>query len=756
MVLPARQAAAVTVPQVLTSTSTQFAAGKFGLTGLTQSGGVQLIPLGQLKRWQTPSLELCRPAGDMASASFGPYIYSIGGSTSSGGVRSNLREVCRTKVLNTDADFEPWQTLPAENLPEKRTSLAAVAVPRPGNPALGYLYAFGGLKETTTSQSDAIWRTGINADGSLTGWVTDTLKLPTAREQLTATAFTTAAGKSFIYVIGGYRQPFLTTVAFADVLRYEVAADGSLINRSDSVAVPPVPLTESDLPGTTDCAPGARGLKQADAITFDVATLDAAGSRRFLAVIGGIMQVGTASGGTGCTAQTKVSARVFMGLINETTGDLTWQTGSEYDYTMPTPISQTRVVAVNGKIYAVGGILGQAQDATTHIAYSSYMNIATLKLPSYGVSPSSNFLASPTALNTDQKRASHGLEIVSVGDRPIAFLFGGTNLDGTYRRDVLYGYIGRPEDFDETTGGFATPGVYQSPVYALRGDGRVTQLQWSASISNTGTITTDLQMEYRLAANSDGIATAPWKIMDASPGTGYYSVPGVNVATTTDVATGRFIQYRTLFTTSAPNIRSATPVLRGPVSVKYVIDGHPSLYVDPVSSFPTITSGAVIVPNIKIANGLPPGSTSTEKILDADIEGPGTFFVDLYVFPPGQTGVAPVPNAVGEYPLNSAAFAEIGKQTMIVDKNYLIPASAWKQNCAAAPNCPPANWKVIFNRPGTWSAYVVVDSMDYVTEADVENTGWEADNVRKILVESTISGRSIYMPITSKGPPATP
>jgi hypothetical protein len=157
MVLPARQAAAVTVPQILTTTSTEFAAGKFGLTGLTQSGGVQLIPLGQLKRWQTPSLELCRPAGDMASASFGPYIYSIGGSTSSGGPPPvNLREVCRTKVLNTDADFEPWQTLPAENLPEKRTSLGAVAVPRPGNPSLGYLYAFGGLKETTTSQRDTI------------------------------------------------------------------------------------------------------------------------------------------------------------------------------------------------------------------------------------------------------------------------------------------------------------------------------------------------------------------------------------------------------------------------------------------------------------------------------------------------------------------------------------------------------------------------------------------------------------------------
>jgi hypothetical protein len=89
---------------------------------------------------------------------------------------------------------------------------------------------------------------------------------------------------------------------------------------------------------------------------------------------------------------------------------------------------------------------------------------------------------------------------------------------------------------------------------------------------------------------------------------------------------------------------------------------------------------------------------------------------------------------------------------MIVDKNYVIPASAWKQNCAAAPNCPPANWKVIFNRAGTWTAYVVVDSMDYVTEADVENTGWEADNVRQLTVESTITGRSVYMPLTSKGP----
>jgi hypothetical protein len=241
--------------------------------------------------------------------------------------------------------------------------------------------------------------------------------------------------------------------------------------------------------------------------------------------------------------------------------------------------------------------------------------------------------------------------------------------------------------------------------------------------------------------------------MDANPDPAFFSAPGVNVATTTYTGTGRFIQYRTTFTTSAPNIRSATPVLRGPVAIRYVIEGHPSLFVDPTSNFPQITSGAIVAPNIKIVNGLPPAPTHVEKLLDADIEGPGTFFVDLYTFPPNVTGTKPVPNALGQYPLNSVAFAEIGKQTMIVDKNYLIPASAWKKTCPTAPNCPPANWKVLFNQTGLWTAYVVVDSMNYVTESDTPNTLWEADNVLQIMVDSKITGRSVFLPVTYKALP---
>jgi hypothetical protein len=753
MVLPARQAAAVTVPQTLTATSTDFAAGRFGLTGLTQSGGVQLIPLGQLKRWQTPSKDLCYPVGDMASASFGPYLYSIGGSTTTPTTPTStisINTICRTKVLNTDADFEEWQSLQSENLPDIRTGLAAVAVPRPGNPSLGYLYVFGGRKDINSSQSTLIWRAGINADGSLTPWVASNLTLPNKREQLTATAFTATAaegGKTFIYVIGGFSIPFQNTLAYNDVLRYEVAADGSLISTPPQ---PRLPIAATDFEqDATGCVESALGLKQADSITFDIATPSTpSGTQRFLMVLGGMLQIGIASAGPGCTAQAQPSNRVFMAKVNPQNGDLTWEPD---DYTMPEGIVDTRVIAANGRIFAVGGILGQDQNTTTNIAYSSSVNIVTLKMPSYGVAPSSNFMASPTALNPDQRRAAHGMEIVSIDGRPMAFLFGGTNLDGTYRRDVMYGYVGRPEDFDESAGGFSTPGLYQSPVYQLRAEGRLTQMKWSASISSTLPITTDIEMQYRLATTSDGLTTAQWKTMDASPGTGHFSVLGDNVATTTDPATGRFIQYRAFLTTSMPSNRTATPVLRGPVSIRYVIEGNPSLYVDSTSNIPDVTSSTITTPHIKIVNGLPPGWIGPGTILDADIEGPGTFFVDLYVFPPGQTGVAPVPNAAGEYPQNSAAFAEIGKQTMIIDKNYEIPASAWKQTCSAAPNCPPANWKVIFNRAGTWTAYIVVDSMNNVTEADTPNTVWELDNVRQITVNSTITGRSIYMPRTAKG-----
>ena len=759
LALPAQPIAAVNVSQIVTQTTGDFAAGKFGLTGLAQNGGVQLVPLGQLRQWQTTAGNMCGiGVGDMGTASFGPYIYSIGGSTSAliGGnlQQQRLRSVCRTKVLDTNATLEEWVTLPAENLPEKRTAMAAVAVPRPTDASRGYLYTFGGLKETTTSQRNTIWMAGINNDGSLTPWMTQTLTLPTAREQLTATAFTNAAGKTFIYVIGGYQRPFASTFAYRDVLRYEVSADGTLIDRSDPAAVPPLP-TPNFAGNPAQCA-AVTGLKQADALTVDAATLDLLGSRRFLAVLGGVLQVGTGDGTGGCTDQAVTSERVFLADVNEETGDIVWQ---NEDYTLPEPVSQLRAVGVNGKLYATGGILGVNQASATNLTYSSYINIETMTLPSYGFGPdSSNFLASAGALRPDQKRAEHGMEIVTLNNRPIVFLFGGTNGDGTYRSDVLYGFIGRAEDFDETTGGYGSPGVYQSPIYTLRGSGALSELKWTAAVTTTGPITTDIKMQYRLAETTTQIKTATWITVDANPSPTFFSVAGVNVAASVDPALGRYFQYRALLTTSAPQDRTATPALRGPVSLRYKVDGHPSLYIDAASNFPPIQSGVMIDPNIIIANNLKPGSTSTERILDADIEDAGTFFVDLYVYPPSASSIiTPTRDpATGVYPLTSAAFAQVSKTLVRADSTFRVPIDAWRKTCGLTANCPVPNWQVIFNQPGDWTVLAIVDSQNNVAEADELTGEWENDNVYRFTVVSEVSGGTLFMPIIFKQPAVAP
>ncbi|HYF62602.1 MAG TPA: hypothetical protein VD886_07295 [Herpetosiphonaceae bacterium] len=746
MLLPAQQAAAVTVSQTVTSTSTQFAAGKFGLTGLAQNGGVQLVPLGQLKRWQTSPGTMCRPAAFTGTAVFGPYLYSIGGITTGPSI---IREVCRNKVLNTDADLQGWQKVATEELPANRYFLSAAAVPRPGNPSLGYLYAIGGQSALSTQQSDLIYRTSINADGSVTPWTTNAAKLPTPRSEMATTSFTNGAGKSFIYVMGGMSVPFNTEV-YSDIVRYEVQNDGSLLPSATPMAPLPLPILNED----PSCQRFV-GLRQAAATTFTSSGIGSSPEKRFIVVMGGVLELGLGNASGNCEAVSQASARVFVGEINETTGNITWRTGVDQDYTMPAPIAFSKIVGINGKMYAVGGLLGSSQDSATQIAYSSYLEMNTFDLPSYGVGEdASNFLASPNTLNVNQRRAGHGLEIVTVDDRPMAFLFGGTNPDnGTYRSDTLYGYIGRNDDFDENTGGYSSLGAYTSPIYNLRGPGRLTEMRWTASISTTAPITTDIKLFYRMGESISELSGKQFVPVDGNPSPAFNSSNGPNIATSTDPTIGRFFQYQAALTTSAPDVRSATPLLAGPVSIRYVIEGHPSLYVDPTSDISDVVPGVAPVPTIKIVNALRPGTNVTETVLDADIEGNGTFFVDLYVFPPGTTPVKPMPNADGEYPLTSAAYAEVGKATMTVDKAYTIPAGNWKQTCPTLPGCPAVQWQKVFNKVGEWTVWVVVDSGDNVNESDTETGSWEADNnLVSFKVVSSVSGATIFMPVIYKGP----
>lgn len=758
LVLPIQQVAAlITVTQILTQNSTEFAAGKFGLTGLAQNGGVQLVPVGVLSRWQTQSGGgLCRPLGDMGTATFGPYIYTVGGSTSSSGNLSIIKEVCRTQVTNALGTTSGWTTVATENLPEQRTSLGAVAVPFPGDPTRGVLYAFGGRSAIPLPQHDTIYSAIINPDGSLQPWQTQTLTLPTPREKLTVTAYTNPEGRTFIYVIGGYEQPFIDTYAYPEVLRTEVGANGVLGAWVTGAAqgVGPVPIPPSAITGAGPCA-SKIGLYDADAVNFDVVTSN--GDKRILAVLGGTFHLGSGDATPGqCSAGTADSAKTFLAEIAPD-GNLTWQTGT--DYTMLFPNTQLRAVGINQKIYAAGGLINTQP---TNKVFSSYVN-DQLSLQNF---VSSNYLESETALNPNQRRAAHGFEYVVVNDttqnppvpRPIAFMFGGTSGDtqAPFRSDVLVSFIGLDDDITDQNASYANPGLYLSPAYQLRGPGNITEIRWNASIQNSATVNTDIKMEYRLGNTSAELANAAWNTVDGDPNSTHFSKADENIVVTSSPTPGQLIQYRAFLTTDQPRDRTATPVLRGPISIKYTIEGHPSLFVKS-ASFPTVSLGTTVQPDIIISNAKPPQSTRTESVLNADIESTGTFFVDLYVYPPDTAVVPPARDPeTGAYPLSSAAFAEINKAFLPRNGEFLIPAQAWKQSCGATTVCPQANWQVIFNKPGTWKVIAIVDSGNNVTEAETLADEWENDNTLQFDVVSQVEGGLFYLPMIFNTLPPTP
>ena len=739
LMLPIQPAlAALSVSQTVTLSNDDFDAGIFGLTSLiqedTDTGGVQLVPLGTLKLWQDVPTEgtLCRPITNMAVATFKTHIYMFGGLTREPGAPNDsiTREVCRTQILDKAASKTAWVSNISEDLPESRSSAAAVSVPYPGDPNRGVIYVAGGLNASSQSM-DTIWSTVVNSDGSLGAWRTEPAFPPPDgfRSSIGMIAYTSRVNnKSYVYVMGGVDRTFVP-LYHRSVLRAEVQADGRL---GSWVTLNPMPVPTLGLqPACLDLI----GVAGHSVVSFDALSADGA-STPMIAVMGGIAGIdgeATAS----CPRTVQATANTYLAEINEDTGDLTWQADQ---YTLPQPLSQLGAIALNQKIYTSGGAIGADQAQVTNLVMSSYANLEK-KLPQLG---KANFLQSTTALNPVWARAGHGLVYIDIDNRPIAFMFGGKDNNGNYRSDTLYGFIGLEDDIDSENAGYANPGLYQSPVYEFRGPAQVTKLEWQASVANA-TFTTDIEMQYRLGSTPQAIRSATWIEVDADPNSPRFSVDGMNTGVVTATEQGLYFQYRALLRTSEPSNRDATPVLRGPIKVFYTVDGYPNVMVVE-ASMPVIEAGVEVEPTVILGNQKP--ITATETLLDADLESEGTFFVDMYVFAPGQPVTIPQPNADGTYPLTSAAYAEVNRAQLPADSSFPVSPGSWHFNCGPIGGCPPVNWRVIFNQVGTWNVVLVVDTGNNVTEADAPTIDWEADNnVYQFQVVSNFDGGQTYLPI---------
>ncbi|KPL85429.1 Kelch repeat-containing protein [Herpetosiphon geysericola] len=744
--------AAISLNATISVSSGDFASGYFGLTGLTQQdqvidgvtyGGVQLIPQGALSQWQDASNQLCRRLADMGTASYKNFLYTIGGSGASSGNVAPTNEVCSAQVINAGGETSEW-TLSPRTLPHPLTRLSSVAVNHPTIANKGIIYTFGGQKITSGDQqySNTIYSSVINADGSLEPWQTQALTTGEDLIYSSVTAYTTPNNQTYIYLVGGRSKDstdnFAPEFVRRSVRRTLVGANGVL---GPWQAMPDLPITPDMFTSTNGCDSKV-GLHSMDVTNFDAVTIESGQStyRAFLAV-GGTFELGNGDRANECTSTIEASAQVMLGKL-DSNGMLSWQTQK---YVLPEPLSGPRVIGVNQKIYVVGGKQGAFGEPTNRI-YSSFINIDSFSLPLFG---QSNFRVSDNALTAQQARSAHGLEMVYINNRPVAYMFGGIRVGNTYQDDVLFGFVGTDDDIDLTVGGYPSPGLYVSPPIQLRAPGFIEQVLWDATLPNAP-ISTDIQIEYRMAETRAALdSVLNWETVDGDTSSDKYSIQGPNTGIGNPSIQGRWFQYRAQLTTQNASEPGATPILRN-LRIRYKVDGHPSLFIDN-ATMSTVTPAGITAFSTTIKNGIKPGSNDTENVLDADIESQGTFFVDMYILPPGSADVPPSRNGDGVYPYG-VAFAEVNRLNLPQDGSFTLDGfndnTLWRRSCTLAPvDCPVVIWQALFNQTGIWKVYLVVDSGNNVNEADTPSGQREQDNLYSFTVTSTVAGSTIRLPV---------
>jgi hypothetical protein len=430
---------------------------------------------------------------------------------------------------------------------------------------------------------------------------------------------------------------------------------------------------------------------------------------------------------------------VYRATINPD-GTLIW----DWSGTMPEARNGAAAIPFRGNIYLTGGQPnGVGPDSSVLTSYVE--DDLTLFEFSDGQGNGSNFLKSDTALL--EKRSLHGSVLVTADanspNSAFLYVLGGFGTEGSDvvnkpRDTVIYGKVGGGEDISSS--GYAPTGWYYSKPFNVAqqfSEVTVQEIDWTTAITRT-TSDMDIAMEYRLSSSND-CAAATWADWIPLTGAtdGHHSIDGQNIATITDTV-ARCFQYRAFLTT---NDKFATPTLLN-VSIKIIIPGSPDLSVKTISDRRVgalFTGLNVVIQNV---NQLAPPT------LAADVESPGSFYVDMCIFGPG---VSATPPTLPMSPANkqcSTVYANIDKSAIGPDTTYSV--TRWIDSSTDKP----VELIQFFQQPGTYTVIVAVDSYvddpavtpkGYVDEGDLDKG--ESNNVSAAFsFPVQAAGHGAYLP----------
>lgn len=763
--MPVMPASAALVTESVDDTLTDFARGTFQRSSLaslpdaeppSELGAVQLSRDGVLKQWLTSSFNLPEQITDVGSTAVGSRIYVVGGTTNN----TQSSHVWWTQIDPTTgapilpnppdpnnpnnawragADLPPIQTS-TNNIPQfgidcttpvaGRASPAVTSVSN--SDGSGYIYVIGGsvpCGPSTISSFGVNIGTVDSASGAVT-WsegprvplIDPTSNVNDGIRYASAVSLKLDDGMTYVYVMGGlrsfYNGPTVDNLGSQRVF-YAQVSSGRLVKPSDGSEG-----WDETNPIFAIPANSSEGLWDAAVVGSNFAN---AGPAIFL--MGG--QVKPGANDTDIYSSTVYRAKVGSN------GALTWDVAG----TLPSARLSLAAAENHGKLYVAGGRAGSSTSASNpqNTVLGSYVD-DNLNLANYN---GANFLSDNTT--SFPPRARQGVAVVSATPTPdepnaaYVYMIAGSDQNNAATNTLIYGKVGGVEDTDSSN--YMSSGwFYSSPYEIVFSGAQVQEVDWKTLIPNPGGM--DIRMDYRISTPTEACTASnafngsTWQTLDGTPndGSATYSVDGMNTVSL-DRPVARCFQYRAYFTTG--NIQ-ATPALLM-VGIKIYLPGAPDLTVSKLAGVYNANQSLTGL-DIEILNH----NTSGDPTLAANQDGQpdGGFFVDLWIFAPGQTPQVPSIPIPQNTDTGSKAYVQIPKAQMSAGTTLTIANDQWCPTMSASVNdtCPQKlpNLLSFFSTPGTYKVVVAVDSVSCGIPnvkgcVDESSPGGEDNNVSQIV-----------------------
>lgn len=753
---------------------TEFAEGALQRTSLTPAGaqtdpsqgGVQLSPLGYVDRWDRSSFPLPNRVTNHAVATLNGHLYIIGGLAALAGQTTRLTEqVWRGDIGNDGNIVDEWVAeagLPAPaqtDPPSIQAPCTATFSPKAARSSLaaasfsagttGYIYAIGGNLDSENSSevlpTSAVAIATVDAAGTITGWRAGAC-LPARLESMSVTTIE-IDGDTYIYVVGGLSRRYIAGSLRVSGTRTTYV--GRINPSSGEVEKPSQPGTvgwdtSTDLPVPEAQSDPNAGLWNA-ALVSHIGQSDA-GTSYALYITGGEKVVGSPT----------FNAQVFRGTIDPTTKQVLWNTSS-FAAALPSPRTDLTGVSYDGNVMFIGGRQGLNDTDIFQKLLSNQID-DNLNLTVDGSTAS--FYESDN--DTLSPRYNHATAVATIGADTFVYVIGGqgraSDSENLATDTIFYGKISK--NGAET--GFARNGwFFSAPRKLIVDNSRVLAVSWNAQISRQlGSM--DIELEYRTTSDPT-LTESNWSgwtaIADPGAATqGLSSVNGINSVRFTEGINALYFQYRASFSTYRPAAGATweTPVLLD-VAIEIEVPGYPNLQIP--EARPTLIDGQLRALEADIANRNPqPVNEPLQPVSDGR---PGSFFVSVYVFKPGQTVVEPTLGTASEI------YAEVNKLQFPYGAAPYEGTITIKSWCITTEDCStPYNITRQFTEPGTYTIYLYVDNVvdaagqpyGNVEEADQAKTFGETDNLYKVevTVSASCPAEGCPPPPTSPTPTPTP